>query len=248
MKIIERRTINSLLIKTNQSLINLIKEEPLNFGLFSIIENKEILLNKFSIQIISIANCQPFIDENQKLYFNLNEKLIVWAQSGQFISSKIRLIIEINKNNKILFENLFPPINGLSPFILQINENIKKGSLLTKIKNNKNYLNNFKLKQIGEENESIIEINKNNGEISTVREIDFEEFKDLPLHFLIINENNLENKRNDLELLINIININDNNPIFERKYYNFILEKDIVYVGYIIGQINAFDKDKNGKK
>ncbi|CAK5011276.1 unnamed protein product [Meloidogyne enterolobii] len=336
---IERRTINSLVIRTNQSLLlkeNQNKEEellfPLNFALISIFENKEILLYKFSIQIISISNCQPLLNESQQLYFNLNEQelisssqqlipitsisaninlkakgcqqinyylelknkeenilinlnnqtglisisllnnlkennkqifLICWAQSGIFISSKILLIIQINKN-KIIKNNFKIPNNGgISPLILQINEGIEKGSLLTTIKNNGN--NNYFIKEEeGEENkEKLIEINKNNGEIRTLREIDFEEFGEgnLPLRFLIINENNLDGEeRNDgnLELLININNLfvylkiisilkfrNDNNPIFERKYFNFVLERDIVYVGYIIGQINAFDKEIN---
>ncbi|CAK5089741.1 unnamed protein product [Meloidogyne enterolobii] len=318
---IERRTINSLVIRTNQSLLkeNQNEEEfllPLNFALISIIENKEILLYKFSIQIISISNCQPFLNESQQLYFNLNEQelissshqlipitsisayinskakgcqqinyylenkkeeenilinlnnqtglisisllnnltennkqifLICWAQSGVFISSKILLIIQINKN-KLIKNNLKIPNNGgISPLILQINEGIEKGSLLTTIKNNGN--NNYFIKE--EKNkEKLIEINKNNGEIRTLREIDFEEFgeENLPLRFSIINENNLDGEeRNDgnLELLININNLNDNNPIFERKYFNFVLERDVVYVGYIIGQINAFDKEIN---
>nr|CAD2143459.1 unnamed protein product [Meloidogyne enterolobii] len=317
---IERRTINSLVIRTNQSLLkeNQNEEEfllPLNFALISIFENKEILLYKFSIQIISISNCQPFLNESQQLYFNLNEQelisssqqlipitsisaninskakgcqqinyylenkkeenilinlnnqtglisisllnnlkennkqifLICWAQSGIFISSKILLIIQINKN-KIIKNNLKIPNNGgISPLILQINEGIEKGSLLTTIKNNGN--NNYFIKE-EERQQGLIEINKNNGEIRTLREIDFEEFgeENLPLRFLIINENNLDGEgRNDgnLELLININNLNDNNPIFERKYFNFVLERDIVYAGYIIGQINAFDKEIN---
>ncbi|KAF7637434.1 hypothetical protein Mgra_00003177, partial [Meloidogyne graminicola] len=241
---IQRRTINSLVIKTNKTLKEEIIEEEqiLNYEIISIINDKEYLIYKFSIQIISNINCQPYFNENQQLYFNLNKQLIAWAQSGIYLSTKIKLIIQLNIH--LNFSNyLLPPFNGISPLILQINENISKGSILTIINNNNNKLN---IKQ-NNLTTKIIDINENN-EIITTKEIDYEEFNEniLPLSYYLFNSN-LLNKENSLEILININNINDNKPIFEQKYYNFILEKNS-YVGYIIGQINAFDKDKNGNK
>ncbi|XP_048029634.1 cadherin-like protein 26 isoform X1 [Megalobrama amblycephala] len=117
---------------------------------------------------------------------------------------------------------------------------------LGQIKLDRSYLVEFMLKGKGvdEDPKGVLSIDSSTGVIKVHRKVDFEQYSVLMLTFQARNKSNLAIDT-QLGMEVNILDINDNPPIFQRKVYDVTINEAAKQGGFVVGVL-AIDKDAAG--
>ncbi|XP_059385047.1 cadherin-like protein 26 [Carassius carassius] len=117
---------------------------------------------------------------------------------------------------------------------------------LGQIKLDRSYLVEFKLKGKGvdEDPKGVLSIDPKTGVIKVHRKVDYEQYSLLMLTFQARNKSNLA-VDTQLGMEVNILDINDNPPVFQRKLYDVDINEAAKQGGFIVGVL-AIDKDAAG--
>ncbi|KAK7128068.1 hypothetical protein R3I93_020610 [Phoxinus phoxinus] len=117
---------------------------------------------------------------------------------------------------------------------------------LGQIKLDRNYLVEFMLKGKGvdEDPKGVLSIDSKTGVIKVHRKVDFEQYSVLMLTFQAKNESNSAIDT-QLGMEVNILDINDNPPMFKRKVYNVNISEAAKQGSFVVGVL-ATDKDAPG--
>nr|XP_055039585.1 cadherin-like protein 26 isoform X1 [Misgurnus anguillicaudatus] len=117
---------------------------------------------------------------------------------------------------------------------------------LGQIKLDRSYSVEFLLKGKGvdEEPKGVLSINPTTGLIKVHRKVDYEQFRVLKLTFQARNKSNYAIDT-QLGMEVNILDINDNAPVFQTKLYNVTITEATKQGGFILGVL-ATDRDAPG--
>ncbi|XP_077058874.1 cadherin-like protein 26 [Siphateles boraxobius] len=117
---------------------------------------------------------------------------------------------------------------------------------LGQIKLDRSYLVEFRLKGKGvdEDPKGVLSIDPKTGVIKVHRKVDYEQYSVLMLTFQARNESNLAIDT-QLGMEVNILDINDNPPIFQRKVYDVTIHEAAKQGSFVVGVL-AIDKDAPG--
>ncbi|XP_051769449.1 cadherin-like protein 26 [Ctenopharyngodon idella] len=117
---------------------------------------------------------------------------------------------------------------------------------LGQIKLDRSYLVEFMLKGKGvdEDPKGVLSIDSSTGVIKVHRKVDFEQYSVLMLTFQARNKSNLAIDT-QLGMEVNILDINDNPPIFQRKVYDVTINEAAKQGSFVVGVL-AIDKDAAG--
>ncbi|XP_056324351.1 cadherin-like protein 26 [Danio aesculapii] len=117
---------------------------------------------------------------------------------------------------------------------------------LGQIKLDRSYIVEFGLKGKGvdENPKGVLSIDSKTGVIMVHRKVDYEQFSVLMLTFQARNKSNLAIDT-QLGMEVNILDINDNPPVFPRKVYDVTVNEAAKQGGFIVGVL-AIDKDAAG--
>ncbi|TRY57426.1 hypothetical protein DNTS_031421 [Danionella cerebrum] len=117
---------------------------------------------------------------------------------------------------------------------------------LGQINLDRNYLVEFILKGHGvdEEPKGVLSIDSKTGVIHVHRKVDYEQFSILRLTFQAKNKSNSAIDT-QLGMEVNILDINDNPPVFQRKLYNVTIDEAAKQGEFVVGVL-AIDKDAPG--
>ncbi|KAF4107092.1 cadherin-like protein 26 [Onychostoma macrolepis] len=118
--------------------------------------------------------------------------------------------------------------------------------VLGQIKLDRSYLVEFKLKGKGvdEDPKGVLSIDPHTGIIKVHRKIDYEQYSVLMLTFQARNKSNLAIDT-QLGMEVNILDINDNAPVFQRRVYDITVNEAAKQGAFIVGVL-AIDKDAPG--
>ncbi|XP_059393914.1 cadherin-like protein 26 isoform X2 [Carassius carassius] len=117
---------------------------------------------------------------------------------------------------------------------------------LGQIKLDRTYLVEFRLKGKGvdEDPKGVLSIDPLTGVIKVHRKVDYEQYSVLTLIFQARNKSNLAIDT-QLGMEVNILDINDNPPVFQREVYDVTVNEAAKQGGFIVGVL-ATDKDAPG--
>ncbi|XP_067287860.1 cadherin-like protein 26 [Pseudorasbora parva] len=117
---------------------------------------------------------------------------------------------------------------------------------LGQIKLDRTYLVEFILKGKGvdEDPKGVLSIDSKTGIIKVHRKVDFEQYSVLKLTFQARNKSNLA-VDTQLGMEVNILDINDNPPVFQRKVYDITINEATKQGSFVVGAL-AIDKDAPG--
>jgi hypothetical protein len=249
-------TLNAQLVEVKDSTN---RNQAELFKLNRLVDENDYENMYFSIELLDESR----LDREQMDYIDLTFKLFDTKQSNQIV---LRIILIDKNDNRPVFdasmyvfdveENQlrfnFAKVNAHDADSNEKNNNVIKYKILSKnnftlIKSNKKHFNEEKVLQkfeVEQQEETddpnfLFYIDSINGTISLRGQLDREQ---CAIYVFTVRAENSEDIFNDVLVRINILDENDNQPMFKKSFYEFYLDENQP-VNTLVGNVFAYDAD-----